>query len=114
MLAVVGEQHAFVADEEDAAVPFADEGIVLPHVGFVRTLMPVELARGHVATRAVFINSMHGGRGNIGMWWRTESFDAERRIEFQRPERQIVPMAAEIGHGAIAEIPPAIPLWSGK
>jgi len=37
----------------------ADVGIVLPRVRFAGSLMPVDLARGHVTTRAVFIHRVH-------------------------------------------------------
>src|SRR5262249_30993638 len=34
--------------------------------------------------------------------------------QLQRPERQVVPVAAEIAHRAAAEIPPAIPFRTGE
>ena len=46
-------------------------------------------------------------------WW-TAGLDGPRSIEFQRPEGQVDPMAAQIGHRAVAEIPPAIPFGPGE
>ena len=34
--------------------------------------------------------------------------------QLERPERQVVPVAAQVGHGAVAEVPPAIPLRPGE
>src|SRR2546425_8352271 len=44
---------------------------------------------------------------------RPARLDAQRGLKFQRPERQVVPMRAEVAHRAITEIPPAIPLRPG-
>ena len=41
---------------------------------------------------------------------RPPRLDGFRGIELERPEGEIVEVASEIGHGAVAEIPPAIPL----
>ncbi len=57
VLAVVGEQHALVTDEEHTAAPLADEGIVLPHVRFAAALVPVQRAGSHLPTRAGFITT---------------------------------------------------------
>ena len=35
-------------------------------------------------------------------------------IEVQRPEGQVIPVAPQIRHGAVPEIPPTIPLRPGK
>ena len=40
-------------------------------------------------------------------------FDGERRSQIERIEGEIVAVAAEIAHRAVAEIPPAIPLGPG-
>ena len=41
---------------------------------------------------------------------RPAGFNRRRRLQLERPERQIDPVAAEIAHRPVAEIPPAIPL----
>src|SRR5687768_8819600 len=34
--------------------------------------------------------------------------------EIEGPEGEVVPVRAEVAHGAGAEIPPAVPLWAGE
>ena len=48
------------------------------------------------------------------MRWRAERLDRFRCVELQGPERQVDPVRAEVAHGAVAEIPPAIPLGTGE
>ena len=43
---------------------------------------------------------------------RSECLNGSRRLEFEGPERQIVPVAAKVTHGAVTVIPPAIPFRS--
>src|SRR6266481_3643484 len=52
-----------------------------------------------------------------------ERFNRLGGIELEGPKRQVVPVAAEVGHRAVAKIPPAIPLrprkidfmeWAGR
>src|SRR3954447_2973044 len=45
---------------------------------------------------------------------RAAAFDCERCLKFERPERQVIPVTAEIAHCSVAEIPPAIPFWARK
>ena len=45
---------------------------------------------------------------------RPPRLDGFRGIELERPEGEIVEVAAEVGHGAVAEVPPAIPLRPGE
>ena len=40
--------------------------------------------------------------------------DSAWGIEVQRPEGQVIPVAPQIRHGAVPEIPPTIPLRPGK
>ena len=47
----------------------------------------------------------------MGRW--AAGFDGERVFEFEGPEGKVVPVAAEVAHGAVAEIPPAVPLGAG-
>src|SRR5207249_3425009 len=51
---------------------------------------------------------------DLGMRRGTAGFDGERRAKLQRPERQVVPMAAEVAHRAVAKVPPAIPFRTWK
>jgi hypothetical protein len=43
----------------------------------------------------------------------TEGFDGEWGVEFEGPEGEVIPVGAEVGHGAVAEVPPAIPFGAG-
>jgi len=113
MLAVIREEHSFAADKKNARIPLWN-AFVGPNLRFVFALIPRELDRRHVAARAVFVNGVHRGGCDFRMWRRAECFDGQRGFQLQRPERQVVPMAAEIAHGAVAEIPPAIPTRSGE
>ena len=47
---------------------------------------------------------------------RRRAFGLDRAGDWQleRPERQVVPVAAEVGHRPVAEIPPAVPSWAGQ
>ena len=45
---------------------------------------------------------------------RAAGLDGGGRVQLQRPEGQVDPVAAEVAHRAVAEIPPAIPLGPGQ
>src|SRR5439155_7726533 len=66
-----------------------------------------------IAARAVGVSGAHRRRCDLGVWRWPARFDRKRRLELESPERQVVPMAAEVAHGAVAEIPPAIPFRTG-
>src|SRR6185369_6729165 len=57
---------------------------------------------------------IHRGGGDFRMRRWTAGFHGEGRLQFEGPEREIVPVAAEIAHRAIAKVPPAIPFRSGE
>jgi hypothetical protein len=114
VFAVVGDEHAFGADEQDAAGPLRDDGVVLPGVRFGGSLMPVDAAGGELATDAVLVSGGERGGGDLGMRGRAKGFDGQRSVELQRPERQVIPVGAEVRHGAIAKVPPAIPFGPGE
>src|SRR5262249_45890377 len=41
-------------------------------------------------------------------------FDGQRAIELERPEWEVHPMASEVRHRAVAEVPPAVPFRPGQ
>ena len=45
-------------------------------------------------------------------WW-TERLDGPWRLQLECPERQVVPVASQVAHGTVAEVPPAIPFRTG-
>ena len=96
------------------STPFAHCGnpAVCPDLRLVDALIPGQLHRRHIATLAIFVSRLHRGRGHLRLRRRAGSLDRQRCIELQCPKRQIDPMAAQIRHRAVAEIPPAIPLRS--
>src|SRR6185436_1368603 len=113
VFAVIGEEHPFGSDKQSTAVPFGNESGA-PEFGFFFALIPGKFNGGHAAPWAVFVHGLHGSGSDFGMSRRTAGFDGERVIQFERPEGKVVPMAAEIAHGASTEIPPPIPFWPGE
>ena len=95
-----------------AVAPLGD-GALAPGLGLLLALVPVQRDRRHVAARAVLVDGVHRGRGDLGVRRGAEGLDRPRGVELQRPERQVVPVAAEVAHGAVAEIPPSVPLGPG-
>src|SRR6266516_2826864 len=110
---VIGQNHSFAADEQAAAVPLRDSA-VFPDLGFALALMPREFDPREVAARAVFVGGAHRGGRDLRMRGWSAGLDGERGLKLERPEWEIVPMAAQVAHRAIAEIPPAIPFRSGE
>ena len=43
---------------------------------------------------------------------RSACFDGCGCIEVESPEREVVPVTSQVGHGAVAEVPPTIPFGS--
>ena len=86
----------------------------MPKLRFLFALVPSNCDRWHVAARAVRVASAHGGWRDFRMRRRPAGFDGERMTKLKSPEGEVVPVAAQIAHGAAAEIPPAIPFRSGK
>ena len=80
-----------------------------PDLGLHVTLIPRQVDSRHFAARPVLVGGAHRGRGDLGMRRRAAGLHGERRFEFERPERQVVPVGAQVAHRAVAEIPPAIP-----
>ncbi len=91
-------------------LPHCGNAFLLENRGLVGSLIPGQFAGGQIATGAVFVNGFHRSRRDFRVGFRSLGFDSQRGIQFQRPKRQINPMAAQVGHGSVAEIPPAIPL----
>src|SRR5437868_2974327 len=114
MLRIVRQQHpALRANEEVPVLPLRDDAL-FPKLRLMDALIPSQLAGGHLAALAILINRGKRRRGDFGMRIGTERFDRLRRVELEGPERQIVPMATEVGHRAVSKIPPAIPFRAGK
>ena len=44
----------------------------------------------------------------------SDSFDGFGCIELKSPERQVVHVTTEIGHGSASEVPPSIPFRTGE
>ena len=86
-----------------------------PQLGLLLALVPG--AAGPAACRrgrSVFVGRVHRRRGDLRVRRRAERLDGPRRLELQRPERQVVPVAAQVAHGAVAEVPPAVPFRPGE
>ncbi len=113
VLAVVGQQHPAVADEQHAARPLRDLA-PRPDVRLPRALVPGEDQLGLVARGLVLVPRLHRGRGDLGMRRRAARLDGGGRAQLQRPEGQVDPVAAQVAHRPVAEVPPAVPLRSGQ
>ena len=75
----------------------------------------VSVTGGHVAAGAVLVGRRVIDAGAIsGCGGGPLASIGQRGLELQGPERQVVPVAAEVAHRAVAEIPPAIPLRPGE
>ena len=81
--------------------------------GFIVALMPVQGHGRQVAARHRRCRWRASRRGQLRMRRRAFGFDGERMIQLEGPPRQVVPVAAKVGHRAVAEIPPAVPLGAG-
>ena len=77
--------------------------------GLILALMPGEGDGGQGAPLAVLVGRAHRGGRDFRVRRRTGGFDGQRGLQLQGPKRQVVPMAAQIAHGAVAKIPPTIP-----
>ena len=62
----------------------------------------------------VLVLHLHRRGGDLGVGRRAARLDGGRGPQLQRPERQVDPVAAEVAHGPVAEVPPAVPLGSGQ
>ncbi len=82
---------------------------LFPQFGLERALIPGQLDLRHFAARPIVEGRRHAGRRDFRMRRRAARLDYLRGIELQGPERQVDPVGAEVGHGAAAEVPPAIP-----
>src|SRR5437667_12727128 len=98
MLAVIGENHAFIADEKAAAIPLRDSS-VLPELGFALSLIPGELDRREAAARAVFVGGAHRSGRNLWMRRGSTGLHREWRLQLERPGRKVVPVAAQVANG---------------
>src|SRR5882724_2621300 len=67
VLAVVGKDHSFAADENTPAVPLRD-AFVFPDIRFALALMPDQFYRWKVAARSVFIRGAHRSGRDLRMW----------------------------------------------
>src|SRR3954464_7419092 len=113
MLVVTGEDHPFLAHEQTGAVPLRNAAR-FPDLGFIFALVPRQSHGRLFASWAITVASRHRCRRNLRVRWRSARVDRQRRLQFQRPEREIVPVAPEVAHRPVPEIPPAIPFWSRK
>src|SRR5207302_284177 len=99
VFAVIRQQHAFVAGEQHAVVPLR---YFLFRVvrRLPRALIPGDLHRRQVAALAVFICGAHRSRRDLRIRRWTFGLDREWMAQIERPERQVVPVTAQVGHGA--------------
>src|SRR5262249_52313234 len=100
------------ADEQAAVAPLGNTALA-PDFRLVFSLMPGETQRGHVPAGFVLVSGTHGGGRQLPMRRRSAGFYGQGRAQAQGPEGQVDPVAAQVAHGAAAEVPPAIPLWPG-
>ena len=78
---------------------------------FVFTLIPMQFHGRQLAARIVLVGGVHRRRRDFRMGRRSCRLRLRPwGLELERPERQVVPVAAQVAHRAVAEIPPAIPL----
>ena len=88
--------------------------LVLPDRRLVLALVPVSLTAGISPRGAVLVGRRSCDAGAIsGCGGGPLASTVSGALQLQRPERQVVPVAAEVAHGAVAEIPPAIPFRPG-
>src|ERR1035438_4582398 len=111
MLPVIGQENPHAADKEAAAIPLGDPAI-FPDLRFVLALMPGESHGGQLAACSIFIGRGHGSRSDLRMRRRSAGFGSQWSLELECPKWKVIPVAAQIAHGAVSKIPPAIPLWS--
>lgn len=110
---IISEQHALIADEDHTAIP-ARDFFIAKQGRLLGALVPSECDRPAFSSRGIRIAGPHRGRGNFGMRRRPAGLDGEGSIQIQRPKGKVIPVTPQIGHGAIAEIPPPVPLGTGK
>ena len=111
---VAGRQnHALVADKQLRVGPLRNAAIG-PDFRPRLSLVPRQGERRHLAARCILVDHLHRRRRDLRVRRAIgDRLHGERRSDVQGVKREIVPMAAEIAHRAVAEIPPAIPLRSG-
>src|SRR5262245_30009024 len=113
VFAVIGKQHALVADEQNSAFPLRDPGF-FQDLRLIRPLVPAEPHWRHRSTLTVLVRDHHRRGRDLGVRRGAGGFDRQRAIELERPEWEVHPMASEVRHRAVAEVPPAIPFRPGQ
>src|SRR5262245_975510 len=113
VFAVIGKQHALIADEQNAAFPLWDAGF-FQDLRLIRPLVPGEPHRRHRSTLTVLVRDPHRRGRDLGVRRGAGGFDRQRAIELERPKWQVHPMASEVRHRAVAEVPPAVPFRPGQ
>src|SRR5690349_12692931 len=113
MLAVIGQKHAFAANEQTATIPLW-YGSALPQLRLIFALVPGELHRREFPPSAILVGCAHRSRRDLRVWRRAAGLHRERCLKFQSPKRQVIPMTSEIAHRAISKIPPPVPFRAGE
>ena len=108
---VVREQHSLLANEEDSAAPLGKAGL-LQDLGLLHPLIPGQGQRTTIPPPGVLVTRPHGGGSDFGMGRRASGFDRFGGVEVEGPEGQVVPVTAQVGHGPVPKVPPAVPLRS--
>jgi hypothetical protein len=113
VFSVIGKEHSFAADEEDAAVPLGNKAGIPEHRFFL-PLIPGETDWRHIGTRGILVGGGHGSGREFWIGVRTGRLHVNRGLQLEGPEWKVVPVTAEVTHGAAPEIPPAVPFGAGK
>jgi len=108
VIAIVGDQHAFLTDEQHGGAPlgnlaFGEEARTLASV------VPGHLHGRQVAAGGELVTHDQSGRSAFGVQRRAFGLDRRRMPQFQGPERQVHVVAAKIAQAAAAKVPPAAP-----
>ena len=113
MLPIVCQEHALGADKKYATVPLGDF-FVGPFRRLFRSLMPAHDHGAALASGWKFERGRHRSRRQFRVRGRARGAYCRGGVQVQSPKWKVVPVAAEVAHGAAAEVPPAIPLRARK
>ncbi len=107
--AVIGEEHAFVADEEGSCAPLVGEFEVDELLGAFVAVVPGEVDGLAVGGSGVVVidDEPFGARLGVGFW--ALGVDGGGVAEVEGPMGEVHMVAGHIGECSAAEIPPAAP-----
>ncbi len=118
MAAVVGEQLALGAHEQNAAAPLLELVGSEEVFRVFAAVVPGEFERARVLAGrdpgGELITDDHPGRGGVGVHGGAFGLDGGGVMEVKGPEGQVHEVASEVGEGSAAEMPPIPPLGGGE